>query len=158
MALRDKQRCLASDAVAYVRYQKFRNASKQRIAKERDLVVVRNHAVTSRREKTGEEMVWASHLGFLHRIWLIGVRQRVSRIWEDKEVSPKRPTLVKPSERFQVEWYYYANTSHGTFLAIIGGLGGGEPGPRAVFLSSRREFSIAKGQGRYRAVGIILRR
>lgn len=49
-------------------------------------------------------------------------------------------------------------TSHGTFLAIIGGLGGGEPGPRAVFLSSRREFSIAKGQGRYRAVGIILRR
>ena len=115
MALRDKQRCLASDAVAYVRDQKSRNASKQRIAKERDLVVVRNHAVTARREKTGEEMVWASHLGFLHRIWLIGVRHRASRIWEDKEVSPKRPTLVQPSEWFQVEWYYYANISRDIF-------------------------------------------
>lgn len=103
MALRDEQRRLASDAVAYVRYQKSRNASKQRIAKERDLVVVRNHAVKARGEKIGEQMVWASHLGFLHRIWLIGVRQRASRIWEDKEVSPQRPTLVKPSERFQVE-------------------------------------------------------
>ena len=48
-ALRDGQRCLASDAVAYVHYQKSRNASKQIIPKERYLVVVRNHTVDSQK-------------------------------------------------------------------------------------------------------------
>lgn len=49
MALGDEQRCLASDAVTYEHYQKSRLASKQRIAKERGLVVVRNHAVDSQK-------------------------------------------------------------------------------------------------------------
>ena len=44
-ALRDKNKCLASEAAAYTSYSRGRKLRQQRIPEPGDLVVVRNHAV-----------------------------------------------------------------------------------------------------------------
>lgn len=49
MALRDKNKCLSTDASAYIHYQRSKNERKQRLPKEGDLVVVRSHAVDSQK-------------------------------------------------------------------------------------------------------------
>ena len=55
MALRDENRCLSADASAYLHYQRLKNEKKQRLPKEGDLVVVRNHAVDSQK---GRKLEW----------------------------------------------------------------------------------------------------
>ena len=74
-ALRDERRCLASDAMAYVHYQKSRNARKQKIPKEGDLVVVRNHAVDSQKGRELESrwlgpriLVPTPHQAYRHKL------------------------------------------------------------------------------------------
>lgn len=49
MALCDENRCLSADASAYIHYQRSKNEKRQRLPKEGDLVVVRNHAVDSQK-------------------------------------------------------------------------------------------------------------
>lgn len=49
MALRDENRCLSAEASAYIHYYRSKNERRQRLLKEGDLVVVRNHAVDSQK-------------------------------------------------------------------------------------------------------------
>ena len=51
MALRDKKKCFASEAAAYTYYIKGIRKRRQKILKPGDLVLVRNHAVDSQRER-----------------------------------------------------------------------------------------------------------
>lgn len=49
MALRDENRCLASEASAYSNYRRGQRERRQRVPKAGDFVLVRNHAVDGQR-------------------------------------------------------------------------------------------------------------
>lgn len=50
-ALEDERYYLALDAIAYMHYQKSRTATKQKLPKKEDLVVVQNYAINSQKRR-----------------------------------------------------------------------------------------------------------
>lgn len=137
-ALRDERRCLASDAVAYVHYQKSRNARKQKIPKEGDLVVVRNHAVHSQKGRKLESRWLGPRILVLYTAsGLSAYVRELHGSGKAKRYHLNGPLLYNPRSAFKINDTTILQTSHGTVPAVIGGRGGGEPGSRAVFLSSR---------------------
>lgn len=86
-------------------------------------------------EKTGEQMAWAPHASFLHRIWVISIRKRASRDLERRRVITSCITLEALSK---VEWQHncmYVQTSRRALRATYyrADEEEGEPGSRASF-------------------------
>lgn len=103
-ALRDERRYLASDAAAYVHYQKSRNARKQKIPKEGDLVVVRNHAVGSQKGRKLEGRWLGPRILVLYTPSGLSAYVRTSRIRKDKKVSPNDLLLYKARSTFNMNY------------------------------------------------------
>lgn len=147
-------------AVPSVHFQKSWNTRKHRIPKEGDLVVMRNHAVDSQKERKLESR-WLG-LRILVSYTAPGLSAYVGKLYgsgNTKRYQLNDLLLYNPRSALKLNDHNYANISRDSSgTAIIGERGGGELGSRAVLPSSRWEFSIAKDQGRYRVVGIILRR
>ena len=137
-ALRDKQRCLASDAMAYLHYQKSENTRKQKIPKEGDLVIVRNHAVDSQKGRKLESRWLGPRI--LVSYTASGLSAYIRKLHgsgKTKRYHLNDLLLYNPRSAFKINDTTILQTSHGKVPTVIGGRGGGEPGSRAVFLSSR---------------------
>lgn len=137
-ALRDERRCLASNAVAYMHYQKSKNMRKQKITKEGDLVVVRNHAVNSQKGRKLESR-WLGPC-ILVSYTSLGLSTYIKELYgsgKTKKYNLNDLLLYNPWSAFKINDTTILQMSHGTVSAVIGGRGGGEPGSRVVFLRSQ---------------------
>lgn len=119
-------------------YQKSRNARKQRIPKEGNLVVVRNHAVDSQKGRNLESRWLGPRI--LVSYTAFGLSAHVRELHgsgKTKRYHLNDRLLYNPRSAFKLNDTTIMQTSHGIVPVIISGQGGGEPGSRAVFLSSR---------------------
>lgn len=135
IALRDENKCLATDALAYIYYQRSKNERRQRLPKGRDLVVVRNYTVDSQRGRK------------LEGRWL-GPRILVSYTAAKLSAYVREVHGVRNPKRYHLNEILFYNLCsffwigdsiicqnlHGTNPTVIGGHGTGEPGARVVFL------------------------
>lgn len=138
IALRDENRCLASEASAYSYYRRGQRERKQRIPKAGDLVLVRNHAVDGQRGRKLESKWLEPRL--LVSLSSSGLTGRVRELYgEDGTKQYHLNDLIFYVERkdFEVSGVKVLQQGMGTTPAVIGGHGGSEPGARALILRSR---------------------
>ena len=119
-------------------YQKSKNTKKQKIPKEGDLVVVRNHAVDSQKGRKLESRWLGPRI--LVSYTASGLSAYIRKLHgsgKTKRYHLNDLLLYNPRSAFKINDTTILQTSHGKVPTVIGGRGGGEPGSRAVFLSSR---------------------
>lgn len=139
MALRDENRCLSADASAYIHYQRSKNERRQRLPKEGDLVVVRNHAVDSQKGRKLEGRWLGPRILVSYTASRLSAYVReVHGVGKPKRYHLDDILLYNPHSSFRIGNSVIHQGSHGTTPAIIGGHGSGEPGSRAVFLHCSR--------------------
>lgn len=137
-ALRDERRCLASDAVAYIHYQKPKNTRKKKVPKEEDLVVVQNHAVDSQKGiKLESRWLGPRILVSYTASGLSAYVREIHGSGKTKRYHLNDLLLYNPRSAFKLNDTTILQKSHGTVPAVIGERGDGDPGSRAVFLNSR---------------------
>ncbi len=138
MALRDENRCLASEASAYSHYRRGQRERRQRIPKVGDLVLVRNHAVDGQRGRKLESRWLGPRL--LVSLSSSGLTGRVRELFGEggtKKYHLNDLILYVERKDFEVSGVKVFQQGMGTTPAVIGGHGEGEPGARALILRSR---------------------
>ena len=138
MALRDENRCLASEASAYSHYRRGQRERRQWIPKTGDLVLVRNHAVDGQRGRKLESKWLGPRL--LVSLSSSGLTGRVRELYGEggtKKYHLNDLLLYVERKDFEVCGVKVLQQGMGTIPAVMGGHGGGEPGARALILRPR---------------------
>lgn len=138
MALRDKNKCLASEAAAYTSYQKSKRDRKQRVPEPEDLVIIQNHAVDAQKGRKLEAR-WLGPQIFTGYTAskLSGYVREVHGDRATKRYHLNDMLLYKDRQLFHLDDVEVIQGPHGTNPAVIGGREAGEPGSRAVFFRAR---------------------
>lgn len=135
MALCDDNKYLTVDASAYIHYQRSKNKRRQRLSKEKDLVVMRNRVVDSQRGRKLEgRWLGPRILVSYTSARLLAYVREVHGVGKPKRYHLDDILLYAPRSSFWIEDSVICQGSHRTTLTVIGGYGMGEPGARAMFL------------------------
>lgn len=152
MALRDENRCLASEASAYSHYRKGQQERKQRVPKAGDLVLVRNHAVDGQRGRKLEGKWLGPRL--LVSLSSSGLTGRVRELYEEgstKKYHVNDLILYVERKDFEICGIKVLQPDMETTPAVIGGHGGGESRSQSshstIEMSEKRGGTSGKKRG-----------
>lgn len=135
MNLRNENKCLAANTLAYIHYQRSKNERRQRLSKEGDLIIVRNHVVDSQKRRKLEGCWLGPHILISYTsARLLAYVREVHRIGKPKRYHLDDIFLYTLRSSFRIGDTVICQDLHGTTPTVINGHSMGEPGARVMFL------------------------
>lgn len=136
IVLRDKNRYLAADALAYIHYQRSKNERRQRLPKERNLVIVRSHVVDHQRRRKFEGCWLGPRILVSYKAArLLAYVREVYGVEKPKRYHLDDLLFYAPCNSFRIRDSVICQGLHRTTPTVIGGHGMGEPRARTLFLN-----------------------